>query len=472
MAAPSNMQTVSMNGDRTRRRRTLAERLGGGWSSLAVAAVFGWSTLMGPAVLKPAMAQTPPAGTGASVPSATGNDAGAQGWSAGHAGAGTQMPPVGPAMSPDMLAPAAAPMAAPPAGQRSGLPVAPDQPAQQGPLYSMTDLEYLLGPVALYPDPLLAVLFPAAAFPEQLVEADKWIKAHPEAVKKQDFSAVDQMGWDANVKALARFPDVVEMLASNMEWAETLGYAFVTQPDDVSAAIQLLRAKAQEVGNLKTTPQQVVTTRENNGQSTIYITPANPERIYVPSYDSSSVFNTLAAGALLFGGAALVGSVWNNRWGWNNRRWNSIWVPPPPAWRPPPHWRPGGRPPAWGPGPWRPHRPPNWRPGGPGGRPGGPFPPGMRPPPPRPGVPPGRPPGMRPGGPGMPGVMPMPPGMGPNRPGGPGGPGRPPGMGPNRPGGPGGPGRPPGMGPNRPGGPGGPGRPPGMGPNRPGGPGG
>src|SRR5262249_4760258 len=104
--------------------------------------------------------------------------------------------------------------------------------------------------------------------------------------------------------------------------------------------------KAETLGNLKSTPEQTVTARDEGGSRVIYVLPANPERIYVPVYDPGIVFSSSPVGAIAFGVGVLVGSAWNNRWGWNNRRWNQIWItppvwhPPPPTWRPP-H-RPGG----------------------------------------------------------------------------------------------------------------------------------
>ena len=236
--------------------------------------------------------------------------------------------------------------------------------------YSLTDLEYLLGPIALYPDPLLALILQASTFPLQIVQADRWLVANPNAVKKNDFSKVDGMSWDSSVQALTRFPDVIQMLADHLDWTESLGMASALQPEDVATAIQMLRAQAEKVGNLKSTAEQVVTSRDEGGSRIIYIAPANPERIYVPVYDSSVVFTNALTGALLFGTGVLVGSAWNNRWGWNNRRWNQVWINPPVWHAPPPNWRPPGRPGARPPGVWRPDRPGAGRPDRPGvGRP-------------------------------------------------------------------------------------------------------
>ena len=215
---------------------------------------------------------------------------------------------------------------------------------QVTPQYSIEDLSYLLEPIALYPDPLLALILSASTFPVQIVEAERWIAFNPISVRRGDFSEVDAMDWDSSVKALARFPDVIRMLADHLDWTESLGTAVAAQTSDVTTAIQLLRAKAETLGNLKSTPEQTVTARDEGGSRIIYVSPANPERIYVPVYDPRIVFSSSAAGAIAFGVGVLVGSAWSNRWGWNNRRWNQIWITPPVWHPPPPTWRPPHRP--------------------------------------------------------------------------------------------------------------------------------
>jgi len=112
----------------------------------------------------------------------------------------------------------------------------------------MEDLSYLLEPIALYPDPLLALILSASTFPVQIVEAERWIAFNPISVRRGDFSEVDAMDWDSSVKALARFPDVIRMLADHLDWTESLGTAVAMQASDVTTAIQLLRAKAETLG--------------------------------------------------------------------------------------------------------------------------------------------------------------------------------------------------------------------------------
>ncbi len=219
--------------------------------------------------------------------------------------------------------------------------------------YSVDDLAYLLAPIALFPDPLVALILSASTFPVQVVEAHEWIKSNPRDVAARNFSQVDAKPWDSSIQALARFPEQIAMLAEHLDWTQSLGTAFAFQQQDVTNAIQMLRAKAQSAGNLNTTPQQKVEVRETAGVRTIYIAPTNPERIYVPAYDSSVVFDTFLPAALIFTTGVIVGSAWNSRWGWNNRNWNQVWITPP-VWNPPPpNWRPGPnvRPPvAWRPG--------------------------------------------------------------------------------------------------------------------------
>ncbi|MET0866969.1 MAG: DUF3300 domain-containing protein [Pseudorhodoplanes sp.] len=313
-------------------------------------------------------------------------------------------------------------------------------------VFSLADLEYLVGPIALYPDPLIALILPASTFPLQVVQADRWVASHADAVKRNDFSDADKQSWDTSVQALTRFPDVLQMMSEHLDWTQSLGSAFAQQPQDVANAVQSLRAQAQKVGNLNTTPQQVVTTRQEPGASApvIFIEPAAPDRIYVPVYDPGVVFTSVVATGLIFGTGVLVGSAWNNRWGWNNRGWNTIWVnqpvvvvpgrpggPPPGAWRPdrpgPRPERPGLRPPGSRPDrPVRPDRPgagpdrPILRPDRPGVRPDLPVRPdrpGVRPD--RPGARPDRP-NLRPDGPGArpdrPNIRPDRPGARPDRP--------------------------------------------------------
>jgi Protein of unknown function (DUF3300) len=251
-----------------------------------------------------------------------------------------------------------------------------------------------LAPIALYPDALLAQLLPASAYPLEIVQAQRWLEKNSAAAATQDFSGADAQNWDRSVKAMLRFPTVLKKLSDDLDWTTKLGDAIVNQPQDVANVIQLLRAKAQEAGTLKTTKEQVVTTQKQDGREVVTIESPDPSVVYVPSYDPVAVYNpapgyetgaAITAGVLTFGAAVAIGSAWRGPyWNWAT----GVFYPPVwpgyPAWRPPyPGWRPGM--PIGGGGnignisnrPWRPdigrYRPGGRPPGvggGIGGRPG------------------------------------------------------------------------------------------------------
>ena len=136
-------------------------------------------------------------------------------------------------------------------------------------------LQQLVAPIALYPDSLVAQVLAASTFPEQVVEADRWVQAHPD-VKGEDLGkAVDQQPWDPSVKALTAFPSVLGNMDKNLSWASSLGDAYFNQQQDVMDAVQVMRKKAQDAGNLKTTPQQTVS-RDSQKDNDITIAPADP----------------------------------------------------------------------------------------------------------------------------------------------------------------------------------------------------
>ena len=116
-----------------------------------------------------------------------------------------------------------------------------------------------MAPIALYPDSLVAQILAASTFPEQVVEADRWVQAHPDLKGDALGQAVDQQPWDPSVKALTAFPSVLGNMDKNLSWTSSLGDAYYNQQQDVMDAVQVMRQRAQEAGNLKTTPQQTVT---------------------------------------------------------------------------------------------------------------------------------------------------------------------------------------------------------------------
>ncbi len=237
---------------------------------------------------------------------------------------------------------------APPAATQAA-PAVPAAGGEQAPraqnLFTRAELEKLLAPIALYPDALLAQLLAASAYPIQIVEAQRWLDGNKAAVAKNDFSWIDSRNWDPAVKALARFPTVIKTMSDDLDRTTDLGDAEVNQPQDVADVIQELRAKAEKVGSLKTTPQQTVSSIFVDNRSYITIEPAEPFIVYLPSYEPVAVYEPVVAIApLVTFGVGIVVAAPRNRHCWD---WRTGAIYPPvwagyPGWRPPyPGWRPG-----------------------------------------------------------------------------------------------------------------------------------
>jgi hypothetical protein len=168
--------------------------------------------------------------------------------------------------------PAAPPPEAPPPGQS----LAPNQ------------LDDLVAPIALYPDPLLSQILVAATYPLELVQASQWLARNSSLTGAALTQAAQTQNWDPSIQALVVFPGVVKQLNQDITWTTDLGNAFLSQQADVMDAVQRMRAKAQSAGKLETTPQQIVTTMPpaaGPGPPVIEIQPADPQVIYVPTYD-------------------------------------------------------------------------------------------------------------------------------------------------------------------------------------------
>jgi hypothetical protein len=189
---------------------------------------------------------------------------------------------------------------------RAQNPAPPPAPAAQ--LRSSAELDQMLGPIALYPDPLLAQLLPAATLPSEIVLADRYVNGGG------DPNLIDQQPWDPSVKALARYPTVLKWMDDNLAWATALGQAFLAQQQDVMDSIQRLRAQAQALGNLQTTPQENVVTDDGS----IEIVPADPQVMYVPVYQPDMVYFQQAYGSpfITFGVGLAVGAWLNHDFDW------------------------------------------------------------------------------------------------------------------------------------------------------------
>ena len=158
---------------------------------------------------------------------------------------------------------------------------------QQAPqqLLSPQQLNNLVAPIALYPDPLLGQILVASTYPLEIVEANQWLQRNKNLGGQELMDAAKQQPWDPSVQALVAVPDALAKLNQDITWTTDLGNAFLAQQADVMNAVQQMRARAQGNGNLTSTPQQTVTTEAQGGQQVIVIQPADPQVIYVPSYD-------------------------------------------------------------------------------------------------------------------------------------------------------------------------------------------
>ncbi|MGA7058196.1 MAG: DUF3300 domain-containing protein [Terriglobales bacterium] len=210
------------------------------------------------------------------------------------------------------------------------------QGAQAPPYAQQTpqQLQRLVAPIALYPDSLVAQVLAASTFPEQVVEADRWVQANPDLKGDALGKAVDQQPWDPSVKALAAFPSVLGNMDKNLSWASSLGDAYFNQQADVMDAVQVMRRRAQAAGDLKTTEQQTVTTQG----STIEVAPTNPDVVYVPAYDPWLVYGDPIMAwpgwypypGIWFGGPYLswgggFGIGWFGGYGWGWGHWGFNW---------------------------------------------------------------------------------------------------------------------------------------------------
>jgi Protein of unknown function (DUF3300) len=194
------------------------------------------------------------------------------------------------------------------------------------------DIDAIVAPIALYPDALVAQILAAATYPDQITEADKWVKSNASLKGDALVQAVNKQPWDPSVKALTEFPSVLDNMANNLSWTSALGDVSYNQQADVMAAIQRLRKQAKDAGNLKTTSQMTVV---QQSPQTIVIQPANPQVVYVPTYNPTVVYGTpyyppgystgavVATGLISFGVGMAVGAAINNSWGWNS--WGCGW---------------------------------------------------------------------------------------------------------------------------------------------------
>ena len=227
---------------------------------------------------------------------------------------------------------------------------------------SPDELYQLVAPIALFPDNLVAQVLAASTYPDEVASANTWLKQNSNLKGNDLMQAVDKQPWDVSVKGLTQFPDVMNQMASNLSWTSALGDAYFNTPQDVMNAVQVMRQRAEQAGNLKSNAQQKVTTepagapqpQTSSSQQatvvqappqTIIIQPAQPQVVYVPSYNPTVVYGApvavypgyvappppstgalVATGLISFGVGMAVGAAMSGGccgWGWNS--WGCGW---------------------------------------------------------------------------------------------------------------------------------------------------
>jgi len=216
-------------------------------------------------------------------------------------------------------------------GQAPKEPVTTPVITNEVPKIPNAQLDSLVSPIALYPDPLLSQTLVASTYPLELIQLQQWLDRNKSLKDKALADAVQKQPWDPSVQALAAFPSVVERAAGNIQWTTELGNAFLAQQEDVMDAVQRMRVKAKDTGNLKTGAEQVVETQAvEGGKEVIVIQPASTKVVYVPSYDPVVVYGApvypypvyyypgyVAGRALAFGVGFALGAAWGGGWGYH-----------------------------------------------------------------------------------------------------------------------------------------------------------
>ena len=195
---------------------------------------------------------------------------------------------------------------------------------------SAADLEKLVAPIALYPDPLIATLLPASVYPLEIVQAARFV------TDTNNLAKLDEQPWDENVKAVARVPEAIKKLNEDISWTVELGEAFLAQDKEVMDAIQSMRGKAQKAGTLQTSPQQIVTVTNMIVEKTVeqqvvvvtntvvQIEPSSSTTVYVPTYNPATVYYPPPAyyanpyPLMTFGAGMAMGAIIANNCDWNN----------------------------------------------------------------------------------------------------------------------------------------------------------
>jgi Protein of unknown function (DUF3300) len=190
-------------------------------------------------------------------------------------------------------------------------------------------LDALVSPIALYPDPLLSQVLVASTYPLEIIQLQQWLAQHKDLKEDALVAAVEKENWDPSIQGMAALPEAVKQLAENIKWTTDLGNAFLAQQSDVMDAVQRMRAKAKDSGNLKSTEQMKVETKVVESKTVVVIEQASPEVVYVPSYNPTVVYGPpvypypsiaypIATAAISFGIGVAMGAAWSGGWGYNS----------------------------------------------------------------------------------------------------------------------------------------------------------
>ncbi len=220
------------------------------------------------------------------------------------------------------------PASSPPAQSQIVTTTTNEPTQEEAPKIPNDQLDSLVAPIALYPDPLLAQTLAASTYPLEIIQLEQWLGKNKNLKDKALADAVQKQHWEPSIQSMAALPDTVKQLAENIQWTTDLGNAFLAQQSDVMDAVQRMRVKAETAGNLKSSQQQKVETQTVEGKSVIVIQQANPQIVYVPSYNPVVVYGPPvypyppiyyppATGAVLaFGAGVAMGAAWSGGWGY------------------------------------------------------------------------------------------------------------------------------------------------------------
>src|SRR6476660_572989 len=205
-------------------------------------------------------------------------------------------------------------------------------PPAEAPKIPNEQLDSLVAPIALYPDPMLSQTLVASTYPLEIIQLQQWLGKNKNLKDKALADAVAKQPWDPSIQAMAALPEVLKQMAENIKWTTDLGNAFLAQQSDVMDAVQRMRKKAKDAGNLKSTEQQKVETKVVESKQVVVIEQSNPQVVYVPSYNPVVVYGPpvypyppiaypppgyYAAGvAISFGVGLAMGAAWGGGWGY------------------------------------------------------------------------------------------------------------------------------------------------------------